>query len=87
MSRINYTECSHLPVLRLEGPAHEEDVLDLARGLEVGERGLHALPHQPDDGLGRLLLPRPLGRQQLVPGREEGHHETYVNNISKQGGS
>ena len=73
MSLINYTECSHLPVLRLEGPAHEEDVLDLARGLEVGERGLHALPHQPDDGLGRLLLPGPLGRQQLVPGREEGH--------------
>ena len=75
MSHISHTEYSHLPVLRLEGPAHEEDVLDLARGLEVGERGLHALPHQPDDRLGRLLLPRPLGRQQLVPGRKEGQHE------------
>ena len=54
-------------MLRLEGPAHEEDVLDLARGLEVGERGLHALAHQPDDRLGRLRPPRPLRRQQLVP--------------------
>ena len=55
------------PVLGLEGPAHEQDVLDLARGLQVGQRGLHALAHHPDDRLGRLLLPRPLGRQQLVP--------------------
>ena len=56
------------PVLRLEGPAHEQNVLDFPRGLEVGQRRLHALAHQPDDRLRRLHLPRPLGGQQLVPG-------------------
>ena len=71
-SNANDEVVSFSPVLRLEGPAHEEDVLDLARGLEVGQRGLHALAHQPDDRLGRLLLPRPLGRQQLVPGHGDG---------------
>ena len=62
--------------VRAVDPALHQHVLDLLGGGEVGEGGLHAAPHLPDDRLGRLLLPRPLPRQQLVPHRAEGVHIT-----------
>ena len=44
-----------------------QHVLDLLGGREVGEAGLHAHAHLPDDRLWGHMLPRPLPRQQLVP--------------------
>jgi hypothetical protein len=34
-------------VIRLEGPAHDQDILDIPRGLQVGQRRLHPASHQP----------------------------------------
>lgn len=42
--------------------------------LQIGNRGLHPLPDQPNDGLRRLELPRPFGREQLVPHSPVGEH-------------
>ena len=37
------------PVVGLEGPAHDQDVLDVSGGLQVGQRRLHAPPDKPEN--------------------------------------
>ena len=59
------------PVGGTEEPALHQDILHLPAGLQVGKGGLDPLPHLPDDRLWRLLLPRPLAGEQLVPHRSE----------------
>lgn len=60
------------PVLALKLPTEDQDVLDVPRGLEVGQGRPHASSYGPDDGFRRLLLPRPFAGQQLVPDGAEG---------------
>ena len=64
------------PVLAAVEPTLHQDVLHLPAGGQVGQTRLDPLPHLPDDGLGRLLLPGPLSSQQLVPNCPEGVHVT-----------
>lgn len=52
-----------------ECPTHEQNVLDIFGGLQVGQWGLHPLAYQPDDGFGWHVLPRPLPCQQLIPAK------------------
>lgn len=64
------------PVIRLEGPAHDQDFLDVSRRRQVGQRRLHAFADHPNDCLWGLMLPRPLGRQEFEPHRAESVNVT-----------
>ncbi len=55
-------------------PALHQNILHISVGLQVGETRLHAPPGLPDNRLWRLLFPRPLAGQQLVPHGAEGVH-------------